>query len=112
MPPEHLAHQIETHKADSVLILSIGYENVIKDSIQLGPAKDETQLDSLKAYLKNVPKDQEIVIYCGCCPFDKCPNIRPAITLLNEMGFENAHLLNLGDNIKVDWLDKGYPEEQ
>ena len=50
-----------------------------------------------------------IVIYCGCCPFEHCPNIRPAFNLLNEMGFTNQKLLSLQKNIKADCIDKGYP---
>jgi hypothetical protein len=50
-----------------------------------------------------------VIIYCGCCPFDKCPNIRPAFAALKEMGFKNARLLDLPKNIKADWLDKNYP---
>jgi hypothetical protein len=34
-----------------------------------------------------------VVIYCGCCPLDKCPNVRPAFTLLKTMGFTNLHVL-------------------
>jgi len=49
------------------------------------------------------------VIYCGCCPFEHCPNVRPAFQLLNEMKFTNQKLLNLSTNLKTDWIDKGYP---
>jgi hypothetical protein len=59
--------------------------------------------------LSTLPKDANIVIYCGCCPFVKCPNIRPAFTLLNKMGFKKHKLLNLSHNVKTDWIDKGYP---
>jgi alkanesulfonate monooxygenase len=41
---------------------------------------------------------------------DRCPNIRPAFSLLNEMKFTHAHLLNLEHNIKTDWVAKGYPQ--
>jgi hypothetical protein len=27
---------------------------------------------------------------------------------LNDMGFKNHKLLNIPQNIKVDWIDKGY----
>jgi hypothetical protein len=52
-----------------------------------------------------------VVIYCGCCPFAKCPNVRPAFSTLLGMGFKNPRLLNLSHNLKADWIDKGYPLE-
>jgi hypothetical protein len=50
-----------------------------------------------------------VVIYCGCCPFRNCPNIRPAFNLLKEKGYTKPRLLNLKQNLKVDWTDYGYP---
>jgi rhodanese-related sulfurtransferase len=54
-------------------------------------------------------KDASIVLYCGCCPFENCPNVRPAIALLKDSGYTNYKLLNLPSNLKKDWIDKGYP---
>lgn len=109
MAPGKLAQKIETNQVDDMLILSIGFEDVIKGSVDLGPANDSTKIASLKDYLKTVPKDKSIVLYCGCCPLEKCPNVRPAFKVLNEMGFTNAKLLDIETSIKADWLDKGYP---
>jgi hypothetical protein len=36
--------------------------------------------------------------------------VRPALALLQQMKFTNYHLLNLPHNIKVDWIEKGYPQ--
>lgn len=57
----------------------------------------------------NLNRNTEIVLLCGCCPFEHCPNIRPSFELMNEMKFTNHKLLNLSHNLKVDWIDKGYP---
>ena len=70
---------------------------------------EEMNLKKLKDYLGTLKHDANIVIYCGCCPFDRCPNIRPAFTLLNTMGFKNHKLLNIRQNVKTDWIDRGYP---
>jgi hypothetical protein len=35
--------------------------------------------------------------------------VRPAIDALKEMKFTNYYLLDLPNNIKKDWIDKGYP---
>ncbi|MFB6457212.1 rhodanese-like domain-containing protein [Chitinophaga sp. Hz27] len=105
--PETLAKSITDKK--EVVILSVGPGALIKGSVDMGPASDEANLDKLKKYVSKLPKSKEIVIYCGCCPFDKCPNIRPAFKALQEMGYKNAKLLNLTKNIKMNWLDKHYP---
>jgi hypothetical protein len=52
-----------------------------------------------------------VVVYCGCCPWDRCPNVKPAVDLLNQMGFAKVKVLYLETGFKVDWLDKGYAAE-
>lgn len=75
----------------------------------MGPAKEKENLEKFRQQLIKLPKDAQIIIYCGCCPFEHCPNIRPAFSLLNEMKFTNQKLLNLTHNIKIDWIDHNYP---
>lgn len=110
MAPEVLSNMIHQNMADSILIVSVGPDAVIKGSIEMGPASEKANLENLKSYLHAVPRGKEVIIYCGCCPFDKCPNIRPAFKTLKEMGFVNARLLNIPKNIKADWIDKNYPQ--
>lgn len=107
LEPADLAHSIETAEALPV-IFSLGAGNIIPGSKDTGAAGEKANLENLKKELEHLPKDTEIVLYCGCCPFKICPNVRPAFKLLNEMKFTNHQLLNLRENIKVDWLDKGY----
>lgn len=109
MEPATLANILNHPKEAQPLIYCVGPMAVIKNSIFTGPASEKDNLDKLKEKLSKVPKDANIVIYCGCCPFSRCPNIRPAFRLLNEMGFKNQKLLNIPHNIKVDWIDHGYP---
>ena len=66
------------------------------------PQKFKKQLSSLK-------KAQEIVIYCGCCPDEHCANAHPAANVLKEMKFTNYHLLDLPNNLRINWIYKGYP---
>lgn len=108
MSPADLVKIINDPNAQKPIVFSIGPGAVIKNSVDIGPAKENLQ--KLKQALGNLPKDANIVIYCGCCPFEHCPNIRPAFSLLNKMKFTNHKLLNLPQNIKVDWIDKGYPK--
>src|SRR5438309_1189508 len=59
----------------------------------------------------DVPKDRQIVLYCGCCPWDHCPNIKPAFKLLQSMGFHQIKVLEIPTNFAQDWVDKGFPFE-
>lgn len=109
LPTATLAERINNNQTDNLLILNIGPDAVIKGSVDIGPAQEKESISKLKAYLKDVKKDKEVVIYCGCCPFSRCPNIRPAFRTLTEMGFKNARLLDIPQNIRVDWISKKYP---
>jgi len=112
LAPGELAKTINDVNAKQPIVFSIGPGALIKGSIDIGPAKEKENLDKFKLALGKLPKDANIVIYCGCCPFEHCPNVRPAFSLLNEMKFTNQKLLNLEHNIKIDWVNKGYPAKQ
>ncbi|WP_018614648.1 rhodanese-like domain-containing protein [Segetibacter koreensis] len=108
LEPADLARVIESGK-DVPIIISVGPGVTIPNSIAIGMTKEKENVDTLKAKLQSMPKDAKIVIYCGCCPFEHCPNVRPAIAALKDMKFTNYYLLDLPHNIKADWIDKGYP---
>ena len=115
--PSELAEIIESLDQRPPYIISVSPRGAhglrpgkgIKGTVDFGAADEPENLEKLRASLEELPKDTEIVLYCGCCPFDICPNIRPAFSLLNEMEFINHKLLNLKKNIRVDWMNKGYP---
>jgi len=109
MEPADLANTINDPKAEQPLIFCVGPQAVIKNSVYIGPTGEAENLNKFKEQLSKIPKDANIVIYCGCCPFSRCPNVRPAFNLLNEMGFKNQKLLNLAHNIRTDWIAPGYP---
>jgi thiosulfate/3-mercaptopyruvate sulfurtransferase len=93
---------------DLPLIISVGPGATIPHSVGIGMANDAANLDKLKNFLAAYPKNEAIVLYCGCCPFGHCPNVRPAISLLQQLKFTNYKLLDLPTNLKKDWIDKGY----
>jgi hypothetical protein len=109
--PAALAAAITDPKAPKPVIFNIGPVQQIKGAIAIGPANKQGNLEKLKQQLAKLPKDKEVIIYCGCCPFSRCPNVRPAFELLQKMKFKNAKLLNLSTNLKDDWISKGYPIE-
>jgi thiosulfate/3-mercaptopyruvate sulfurtransferase len=75
----------------------------------IGPAARPEGVEKLRARAASLPKDGEVVIYCGCCPWDRCPNIRPAYTALKKAGFTKARVLFLATSFGLDWKDKGLP---
>lgn len=109
MQPEKLAAIMNDSVAAKPLIINIGPVGSIRGAVKIGPTKEKEQLNELKNLLSKEDKKKAIVIYCGCCPFKDCPNIRPAFSLLTKMKFTNHKLLNLPKNLKVDWINHGYP---
>jgi hypothetical protein len=109
LDPAELAARISHPSGAPPLVISVGPSGLIKGSVETGPAHEKDNLGKLRALLEHEPRDREVIIYCGCCPFQHCPNVRPAFSLLTEMHFTHARLLNLAHNIKIDWIDHGYP---
>ncbi|MGI4728777.1 MAG: hypothetical protein ACRYFL_15980 [Janthinobacterium lividum] len=107
--PAELAAIIQNPQAQKPLILNIGAVEDIKDATHIGPANKTENLEILMEKVKSLSKNTAMVIYCGCCPFGKCPNIRPAFTALQNAGFSNVKLLNLPVNLNTNWTSKGYP---
>jgi len=84
----------------------------IPGAVYAGPGSRPEGLELLKSAVEKLPPDREIVIYCGCCPWDKCPNVKPAMELLKSMGFTRVKAMQLPTSFKADWIDQGYPAEQ
>jgi hypothetical protein len=80
-------------------------------AIDAGPGFKPEGIAALKKAVSDLPKSADIVLYCGCCPMVKCPNIRPAYRALRELGFTSVRVLNIPHNMHADWFDKGYPSE-
>jgi thiosulfate/3-mercaptopyruvate sulfurtransferase len=110
MPPAELAALIKEKKTVPI-VFSVGPGATIPHSTAIGMVRDEANLGKFKKELEGLPKDAKIVVYCGCCPYEHCPNVRPAMQALKDMKFTNYMLLDLPHNIKIDWIDKGYPSE-
>ena len=111
MEPSVLANEITTDK-DVPVIISVGPGAVIPRSINAGMVSTPKGMAAFSAKLDSLPKDTKVVVYCGCCPFEHCPNARPAMAALKEKGFTNYYLLNLSTNVKTDWISKGYPVKE
>jgi thiosulfate/3-mercaptopyruvate sulfurtransferase len=75
----------------------------------MGPAGSPDGLAKLRARAASLPRDSFLVIYCGCCPWEHCPNIRPAYKELKHMGFTRLKALYIANSFGTDWVGKGYP---
>ena len=112
--PAALAAELKAKPAAEPMLLHVGFHvlyqaGAIPHSLYVGPGSTAEGIAALQAAVKDTPKDHDIVIYCGCCPWDHCPNMRPAFASLKQMGFTNVRALAVTKNMDSDWADKGYP---
>jgi thiosulfate/3-mercaptopyruvate sulfurtransferase len=112
--PEDLAKLLQSPKAEKPLLIHVGFhvlylQGHIPGSEYIGPASDPSALQKLRDRVQSLPRNKFIVIYCGCCPWDHCPNLKPAADALRSMGFTHVKALHIPNNIATDWRDKGYP---
>lgn len=99
---------------DKPLVLQVGVARLyryshIRGAAYAGPASEAAGIEMLRKRVQALPRTAAIVIYCGCCPWEHCPNVHPAYDELRKMGFRNVKALYLPNNFKFDWDDKGYP---
>jgi hypothetical protein len=83
----------------------------ITGALDAGMASKPAGIDSLMALVKGKPPATEIILYCGCCPMNVCPNIRPAVKALKDAGFTKVRLVSIPNRLADDWTSKGYPVE-
>jgi len=112
--PEDVAKAIQSSSAGKPLVIQVGFHILytqahIPGSEYLGPASKEDGMQLLKKGLATVPRNKFIVLYCGCCPWTHCPNVKPAYEALHAMGFTNVKVMHVDDNLGTNWVNKGYP---
>jgi hypothetical protein len=112
--PAELAKIVQGTASEKPLILQVGsrvlYEEAhIPGSEYFGPASSAQGREKLRQRLQSVSREKVIVLYCGCCPWSHCPNIKPAWDLAHSLGFSKAKVLYIANNFGADWVDKGYP---
>ncbi len=112
--PAELAKILQSARSEKPLIIQVGFHTLfeqahIPDSEYIGPASSPSGLQQLRKRVESLPRTKFIVLYCGCCPWDHCPNTKPADEALRAMGFTNVKVLHIAENFGADWADKGYP---
>lgn len=111
--PEDLVKLLQSSR-EKPLMLQVGSHMLflqahIPGSEYVGSANSEAGLQQLRKRVESLPKNKFIVLYCGCCPWSHCPNVKPADDTLHTLGFTNVKVLYISDNFGTNWVDKGYP---
>ena len=114
--PEALSRLLRMRGPDKPLILQVGshvmFEQAhIPGAEYAGPGSQPSGLSLLESKLASARKDRFIVLYCGCCPWNHCPNVGPAYHRSHELGFTHVKVLYLANNFGDDWVNKGYPAD-
>lgn len=115
--PAELAALLKGGGAERPVVLQVGsfvmfQQAHIPNAGFAGPGSQANGVILLKKLAAPLKKNQLIVIYCGCCPWGRCPNIGPAFKELRALGFTNVKALYLPSNFGDDWVSKGYPVER
>jgi thiosulfate/3-mercaptopyruvate sulfurtransferase len=113
---EDLAKELGDSKAAPTVVF-VGFKRLysaghIKGAQYHGTAGSEEGLKELTVWAAGLPRSTNLVIYCGCCPLDRCPNIRPAFKALQGLGFKNLRVLLLPQDFVTDWAGKGLPYDK
>jgi rhodanese-related sulfurtransferase len=104
-------------KPSPPLILQVGShvlyaEAHIPKSEFIGSVNQPAGHDALAKRVSSLPRNAPIIIYCGCCPWERCPNIAAAFEQLHTMGFTSVKALYIAGNFGDDWVAKGYSVER
>jgi thiosulfate/3-mercaptopyruvate sulfurtransferase len=112
--PEELVRMLKSTAKEKPLILQVGSRLMfaqahIPGSEYAGPGSQESGIQSLESMVSSVSKKSRIILYCGCCPWNRCPNVGPAYKRLHDLGFTDVKVVYFAHNFGEDWVNKGYP---
>lgn len=115
--PEALAKTLSATTGNKPLVICVGFPVLyagahITGAKFAGPASRPEGLQALKREVRDLPREKPIVLYCGCCPWTRCPNIRPAFRTLQDLGFTNVKALSIPTDFRKDWVAKGFPTQK
>ncbi len=112
--PEAFVQSLKNSDKERPTILQVGSKVMfaqahIPGAQYAGPGSQSAGIASLEDMVASLPKNKRIVLYCGCCPWNRCPNVGPAFKRLHDLGFSNVKVLYMANNFGDDWVNKGYP---
>ena len=115
--PAQLVAELQMEKDPHVQVVYVGPRTLyngghIPGAVFYGPGSSEQGIADLKKYAATLAKHSDVVLYCGCCPLEKCPNLRPAFTALKDVGLARLRVLILPTSFNTDWVEKGFPVQK
>src|SRR5258708_20159482 len=95
LKPAELAQELADKNGTPPTFVYVGFRTLfagghIPAATFHGSASTEKGLADLKNWADALPRSTNLVIYSGCCPFENCPNIQPALTVLDKMVFKKT----------------------
>jgi len=115
--PAQLLAELQDSQHPHPLVIYVGVRTLytgghIPGAIYFGPGSSEQGIAELKKYAAGLPKNSDVVLYCGCCPLEKCPNLRPAFSALKDFPLARLRVLILPNSFSADWVEKGFPVQK
>jgi hypothetical protein len=114
---QDLVKILQSPKGERPLLIYVGFrfpytQAHLPGSEYYGPAANEAAVQQLRKRVEGLARSRFIVVYCGCCPWRHCPNVKPAYEALHNLGFTKLKVLYIPDNLGADWVNRGYPVEK
>lgn len=111
--PKELAKLLAGPATARPVLLHVGFEVLyrgghIPGSSFVGTASRPEGLQALRTATRKLPLAKPVVLYCGCCPWGDCPNMRPAYAAVASTG-RKVKILYIAQNLQKDWVDVGLP---
>jgi thiosulfate/3-mercaptopyruvate sulfurtransferase len=116
-PAALVAELIAKEQAGKPTVVCVGFRALyqgahIPGASFHGAASTSNGIADLKDWARLGPRAANVVLYCGCCPLERCPNLKPAFLTLRDAGFTNLRVLLLPHDFNTDWIEKGYAVEK
>jgi thiosulfate/3-mercaptopyruvate sulfurtransferase len=113
MEPGELARELN-RAGEALYVVCVAFpvlyrQRHIAGAVLAGPGSKPEGIAALDSALRKRKPSDLIVLYCGCCPMQQCPNIRPAYLDAKKLTSTTVRVLNLAKNFHTDWTAKGYP---
>lgn len=112
--PAALVKELNGDNGRRFIVVCVGFHTLyegahISGASFRGPASTPQGLADLRKWAQRLPRSTRIVLYCGCCPLTRCPNLRPAFQALRDMGFARVRVLLIPKDFASNWVAAGYP---
>lgn len=111
--PKELAGALAGPAEQRPVVLQVGFRVLyrsghIAGSRYIGPASKPEGLQALRDAVRKLPRSKPLVLYCGCCPWADCPNMRAAYAAMGSAG-RTVRILYIAKNLQTNWIDAGLP---